>query len=305
MYKVEYAISVSIQQREGLWKITFPHPLDNAKQVSALVPTSSKDKRIGETIDKIRVANPGARLIESLDLLWRLISKYPYEWPWSGDSLNPYAHDFEVQMDLRADNSVSQIEISELAFLTLKEQIGKKPSDVEEETLEGIDKELLPEGGAYVKIHVTFDRPKPVSEINIEPFCELPMEAVSISYEEDIETFHPRKELVFRNKVDASVKTMTFQFPAVLARRFTIVFRQENYKRQPYNDKVAALTKQALWRMDNGWLPSVRQGAARWSDEVLYYMYEIAKQRKEQQDVPDWQYDKNLALQKHKEEMNE
>lgn len=301
MYKVEYAISVSLAEREGLWKITFPHPLDTGKPVRAWIPRDVKDKRIGSIIDKIRVTTPGTRLLEVLALLEDSISKYPYEWPWAGDSLNPFSHDFEVQMDVRLEDNVSQLEMSELAYLTAIDQVGKQPPDVTEDTLNGLDKELLPAGGSYVKLQITFDRAKPVSEISLDPFCEYPIEVMSISYEEEIDTFHPRKELSFREKEGASLRTMIFKFPTVLAKRFTVVLRQENYKRQSYDSRVLTLAKQSLWNADAKTINLFSEKEKAWKDDISSYVSNEAKQEPTFELGSHWQSDKNEGWAKQKE----
>jgi hypothetical protein len=100
-------------------------------------------------------------------------------------------------------------------------------------------------GGALVKFTMTLLRPEIVSEISITPFTTYPMEIVSIGYEEDVETYHPIKGLVTEPK--ESVQTMVFQFPSIIAKRFTFVIRQKNYTKNTYLVREKEISKSDLW----------------------------------------------------------
>lgn len=265
-YNIEYALSLGIEERSGLWKIQFIHPLDAMSKQTAWLPLSSTDGRIGSQIDGIQVATPGPRMEELLGWLNDKIIQYPYYWPYEGQFVDKYGYDFHVEMDTAQNNTVSNIEVSLIAYDILKNNLAiKDPSlasqDVGQETV------LLPKGGAYVKYTVTLDRAKQVSEITISPFTEYELEVASIMYEEDIETFHPRKELVYHQivqevtdsgetvhrmfredeDINTSTRTMQFKFPTVIARRFTFILRQKNYTKNTYLVRTKDVNTRELW----------------------------------------------------------
>lgn len=244
-YYVEYAISLGVQQREGLWKIEFPHPLDVLNKQAAWIPMSTEDSRIGEVIDDIEVAEPGPLLVEALGWLYKKIQGYPYYWPYEGTYVDKFGYDFSVQLSESEDNRVREVEITQIAYDILKAKLDIKPP---RETEKIIYEESLPAGGAYVKYSVTLNQTKPVSEISITPFTEFKMEVVSITYEEDIETFHPKKELLLENKPEPSTGTVTIKFPAITARRISVILRQVNYKKSTYLMSEKELTRKDLWR---------------------------------------------------------
>lgn len=255
-YHVEYAISFGIERFEGLWKIEFPHPLDVGVKKVAYLPMTADDERIGRVIDGIYVAQPGERMVEVLQWLYDQITKYPYYWPWEGTYVDRYGYDFEVDLGMGEDEPVERVEISLLAYEIVKKKLNIQPTPPPNPIVG--DDEWVEPGGVLVKLVVTLDRPKPVSEISIAPFTKYPMEVVSISYEEDIETFHPRKEIILDNQPMVgipvlrpespwSTESITFKFSEILARRFTIILRQPNYVKNTYLINEDDLNKKDLW----------------------------------------------------------
>ena len=244
--QTEYALHFGIEKREGLWKVTMPHPRDPLKILQAFFPQTKDDDRIGKEIDGLYVANPGARILQVVDWLHHSITKYPFEWKQQGDSLNPFSPDFEIETSKNKDGEmVTFIEMTELAFLSAKKLIGvEPPKDTEEEVK---DDDILPGGGAYVKLHITFECVKPVSEITITPFVEYPMDVVSISYEKDIDTFQPRKEINLFEQNTTSSNTMVFSFQTVTAKRMTFIFRQRNYTQNTYLTSQVDMMKKEMW----------------------------------------------------------
>lgn len=267
MYNVEYAISLGIEQREGLWKMQFMHPLDAMSKQTVWMALSPTDKRIGKRIEGIQVAKCGPRMQELLTWLHDKVRRYPYYWPYEGRWVDRYGHDFHVRMNPAQNNSVAEVELSLIAYEIIKNNFGIRTPEagnqiVDQETI------LLPKGGAYIKYTVTLDRAKPVSEISIAPFTEYAIELISATYEEDIETFHPRKELIpheiiqegggrgqkpiyrlFRADKDAKASTRAIQlkFPAIIVRRFTFILRQKNYKKNTYLIRAKDINKKDLW----------------------------------------------------------
>jgi hypothetical protein len=103
----------------------------------------------------------------------------------------------------------------------------------------------LAAGGAMVKFTVTLARPEVVSEISLTPFSNFPIEITSVKYEEDIETYHVPKEIL--SKPIEGIQTMVMQFPSILAKRFTFILRQQNYVKDTYIVRAAAVSKNELW----------------------------------------------------------
>lgn len=244
-YNVQYAFSFGIEKFEGLWKIEFPHPLDVGLKKVAYLPMTTDDPRIGQVIDGISVAQPGTRLVEVMKWLYGRITKYPYYWPWEGTYVDKFDYDFEVEFGVGENEPVERVEISQIAYEIVKNQLKIQPPGPPPSHVVG-DDELVEPGGVLVKLVVTLDRSQPVSEISIAPFTQYPLEVVSVMYEEDIETFHPRKEILLTSNT-RSTESMTFKFPEVLARRFTIILRQPNYVKNTYLVLEQDLNKKELW----------------------------------------------------------
>lgn len=241
---IEYAISLGVQERDGLWLIRYANPLAQNSVESAYLPMSKADSRIGDKIGGIPVAKPGDNLIKVMQWLTTKITKYPYYWPWEGQSVDRYGYDFSVSKD--SSETVTDVDISLLAYEIVRKQIEVVIPGTESEVIEV--KQMLEAGGAYTKLEVLLERPSPVSEITINPFTKYPMELVSIMYEEDVETYHPRKELLIEGKKpEASAKSVTIKFPSITAKRFTIILRQKNYVKNTYLVDKSEATKKELW----------------------------------------------------------
>lgn len=103
----------------------------------------------------------------------------------------------------------------------------------------------VPAGGALIKFTVTLARPDVVSEIALTPFSNYPVEVASIKFEEDIETYHVPKEILAAPK--ESTGTMVFQFPSILAKRFTFILRQRNYTKDTYLIRESSVNKAETW----------------------------------------------------------
>lgn len=100
-------------------------------------------------------------------------------------------------------------------------------------------------GGALVKFTVTLARPEIVSEITLVPFTMYPLEVASITYEEDIETYHQPKELIAQET--KSVNSIIISFPSIVAKRFTFILRQANSVRDTYLIREKEISKAELW----------------------------------------------------------
>jgi hypothetical protein len=240
--RIDYAISLGIEERDGLWKIRYVNALESASVQSAYLPIDPTDSRVGTKIDGIFVAEPGPRLVKVLGWLYERIEKYPYYWPWEGTYVDKFGYDFEVT---KTNDKTTDVEITSVAYDIVASKIEVKTPDPQDKTIEV--EEILEPGGAYVKFTVTLNQPSPVSQITVSPFAPYPLEIVSIQYEEDIETFHPKKELILKDKKTSSSQSMTFSFSPITAKRFTIIMRQKNYTKNTYLVRGKEVENKELW----------------------------------------------------------
>ena len=248
---VEYALSFGVESYEGLWKIQFLHPLDAGKKVQAWIPLDPDDELIGDTVDNIQVAQPAANLTEVMGWLYDKITRYPYYWPNEGTYVDKFGYDFEVEMTDNGD--VMNIDITQIAHDILKEQLGVTAANPDPEKEVEPGTEVIEGGGALVKLLVTLDRVQPVSELNIAPFTKYPMELVSLMYEEDTETYHPKKEILVKENTatttqfEQTTQSIRMQFPVVNAKRFTIILRQRNAEKNTYLVNADNVSKKDMW----------------------------------------------------------
>lgn len=258
-YNVQYAMSLSIAEHGGLWKIQFVHPLDAMIKVSTWIAPTIDDERIGTTVDGLNVSSPGTHMTEVLAWLSDLISNYPYYWPYEGNPIDKYGYDFTVNMSISSGNTVSKVEMTDIAYSIVKNNLSIQPQAPGNQE---VDQSVyyLQGGGALIKYTITLDKAQPVSEVTITPFSEFDLEVESIMYEEDIETYHVRKELIPQTitytdekpystptNPQASTKMMVFKFPAIIAKRFTFILRQKNYKKDTYLIREKDISEKDLW----------------------------------------------------------
>lgn len=293
--RIDYAISLGREEREGLWKIQYVSAESAAIQ-SVYLTTDPTDPRIGQKLDGLFVAKPGEQLTKVIGWLYERIEKYPYYWPWEGTYVDKFGYDFEIK---KTNDKVTEVEITDVAYNIVAERIEVRKKDAEERTIEV--EELLEPGGAYVKFTITLNQPSPVSEITLNPFAPYPLEISSIQYEEDIETFHPKKELLLTGQKTSSEQTMTFNFSPITAKRFTIIMRQKNYTKNTYLVQGKDVENKDLWSKisareadvtlnlsDN--LDTVDNAEiATWTGWDIY----LQAQKKHYEDVAEWK--KNLA----------
>jgi hypothetical protein len=248
---VESALSFGVEQYEGLWKIQYLHPLDANLKQQAWVPMTADHEQIGQEVANIPVAEPGPKLIEVMGWLYNQITRYPYYWPKEGSYVDKFGYDFEVQ--LASDNKTSLIEITQVAYEIMKAELNIKPPVEQNDREVDIQYETVDGGGVLIKLSVTLDRAQPVSELSLAPFTKYPMELVSIMYEEDIETFHPKKEIIIpkddteTKKFSQTTESIRFQFPVVTAKRITLVLRQQNAEKNTYLVHEDSVGKAQLW----------------------------------------------------------
>jgi hypothetical protein len=248
---VEYALSFGVARREGLWKIQYLHPEDANLKVQAWVPMYPDHELIGEEVEDIMVAEPGVRLVEVMGWLHDRITRYPYYWPKEGTYVDKFGYDFEV--DLVNDNDTRKIEITQVAYDILREELRIPPPTPETEQEVDVQYETVPGGGVLVKLSVTLATAQPVSEVSIAPFTKYPMELVSLMYEEDIETFHPKKEILLPQTAESPTKfsqttqSIRIQFPVVTAKRLTFILRQQNHEKNSYLVNDFQMNQSALW----------------------------------------------------------
>lgn len=245
---VEYAISLGIMEWDAMWRIEYLHPLDFGKRMITYVPMSRTDERIGTEIDNISVAKPGERLVEVLGWLFKQVSNYPYYWHKEGKYVDRYGYDFSVK--LGGNGETTEIEISQIAYEILREEIGIKDPNAPSQEVD-IQNDIIESGGALVKLHVILDRAQPISHVTLAPFSKFPMSIAALMYEQDIETFHPKQEIVFANDngvtIEESERAIRIQFPSVVAKRVTIILRQKHHEQNTYNVSSAQVNKTQLW----------------------------------------------------------
>jgi hypothetical protein len=245
---IEYAVSLGKSSKDNLWQIKYVNSMESSSMQYAYITASKEDPRIGSKIDGVSVVEPGDRLVKVLDWLYARIESYPYQWPWEGTYVNKFGYDFEIE---KTNDKIAKVEITEIAYDIVSNKIETKEANKENEIVE--TKEILEPGGAYVKYTVTLDQPKPMSEIAISPFSPYPLEIVSIMYEEDTETFHPKKELILDEvKGNSDTKSFTFNFSPVTAKRLTIIMRQKNYTKNSYLIREQDSEKKDLWDKISG-----------------------------------------------------
>lgn len=248
---VEYALSFGVQSYEGLWKIQYLHPEDAGLKIEAWIPLDPEDELIGEEVNDIQVAKPGEKLTEVMSWLYDRITRYPYYWPKEGTYVDKFGYDFEVE--LTADNKTDSIEITEIAYEILKNEWRIQPDSPSGEHEVDIQYETVPAGGVLIKLSVTLDRAQPVSDISMAPFTKYPMELVSLMYEEDTETYHPKKEILIGEgannltKFEQTTQSIRLQFPVVTAKRITFILRQRNHEKNTYLVNQSKVDKNQLW----------------------------------------------------------
>ena len=302
---VEYAISLGIFEREGMWRIQYVDPVDAGVRRVAYIPPSDKDGRIGKKIDGIPVAKPGPRMMQVLAWLQNQVTKYPYFWPYEGGPVDRYGYDFEVTI---TNGDTQYVEITTIAYEIVRTRLDVKDPVPTEKTIE-VD-EYLPAGGAYVKLAVTLQAPQPVSEITITPFTVYPLEVVSVLYEEDIETYRPRKEIIFQQKPQPSTKTIVLTFPTIIAKRITIILCQKNYTINKYLIRESEVHKKELWDKislreaevtldvnDNGLETVEESNIMKWTGWDAY----LKAYEKYKKDLDEWK----KAMEEYKKKMDE
>jgi hypothetical protein len=248
---VESALSFGVESYEGLWKIQYLHPLDANLKLQAWVPMNPDNELIGKEINNISVAEPGPRLVEVMGWMYSQITRYPYYWPKEGSYVDKFGYDFEVE--LGSTNQTNLIEITQVAYDILKAELNIKPPAEQNDREVQVEYETVRGGGVLIKLSVTLDRAQPVSELSLAPFTKYPMELISIMYEEDIETFHPKKEIILpkndteTKKFSQTTESIRFQFPVVTAKRITLILRQQNAEKNTYLVNEDSVSKAQLW----------------------------------------------------------
>lgn len=242
---VEYALSFGVQQFEGLWRMQYLHPLDAGTKLEAWVPFEEGIDRIGQEVDGIKVAEPGPRLKEAMGWLHNRITRYPYYWPKEGTYVDKFGYDFEVELN---DKETRTIELTQVAYDILKVELAIQPEPVTTSGEITAETELIAGGGVLVKLSVTLDYAQPISELNLAPFTKYPLKIESLLYEEDIESYHPKKEILLNaRQTDTSTHSVHMQFPVVTAKRLTLILRQANAEKNSYVSDLKNLSKTQLW----------------------------------------------------------
>lgn len=244
----EYALSFGVQQYEGLWKIQYLHPEDAGMKVQAWLPMDPEDERIGEEVDDIQVAEPGVRLVEVMGWLYDRITRYPYYWPKEGGHVSRFGYDFEVEVD---GHTTSHVEITELAYDILKDELRIQPPAPNAWNDIDIQYDTVSSAGVLIKLSLTLEHAQPVSEFSLAPFTKYPLQLLSLSYEEDTESFHPKKEIAIGQTSAVSMQQTTqsirVQFPSLIAKRVTVILGQKNHEKNTYNVNQDKVNKAQLW----------------------------------------------------------
>jgi hypothetical protein len=310
---VEQALSFGVLSSEDFWKIELLHPTDSSVRLKAWVPLTTDDPQIGNKVNNIIVAQPGVKLLEVMGWLDKRITRYPYYWPYEGTYVDRYGYDFQI--DISSNNDVSTIELTDIAYEIIKTKLSIQPPDPASTTEVDIQNDIVSGGGVLIKLTLTLGHAQPVSELNIAPFTKYPMELVSLMYEEDIKTFHPKKEIVIpkddttTKNFEQTTQSIHFQFPAVTAHRFTIILRQQNAEKNTYLLSEDMVTKKELWDMISEREAEVTLDAADGLETVSQseldkwdgwdiYMQQYAKWKK---DMLDWTQKLNVYRQKQAE----
>lgn len=276
---VEYAVSFGVQEFEGLWKIQYLHPFDANKKLEAWVPFREKTDLIGKEVDGIQVATPGPRLLQVMEWCYGRINRYPYYWPQEGRPIDKFGYDFEVKL---SEEKTSDIELTEVAFEILEGELGQQPPSIGDNPEVDIETDVLRGGGVLVKLAIELDYAQPISELNLAPFTKYPMSIEALLYEEDTETYHPKKEIPLSDSQKRGrTQSIHLQFPVVTAKRLTLVIRQENPEKNSYISNDEALAKNKLWNQ-------MAQSGLGAEDEQAGWNLHLAEVQKHQEELRAW-----------------
>lgn len=146
----------------------------------------------------------------------------------------PFFLETMPQLALTSEPELTEETVDTVVTPVISEQI-----DQWVETIEG--------HGSYVKIFLTLAKPEICSQLVIRPFTKYPIELVSLQYEEDTETYHRPKELIQYAEEKESTNIIRVMFPAVVAKRFTIIINQKNYEKNTYLVQEKNLNNKDLW----------------------------------------------------------
>lgn len=226
---INYALDVSQENNEALWKIQIIDPLDAGKLLTGYI--GMEGQTVPTEYNGIITTEAGPHLQEVLSILYQSIQGYPYTWPWESQPINQFSYDFTADI---SDGLISSIELSDMAYTIIKNKISVPGAPPSEDILDPNNPEFLAPGGVYVKLQVTLDRTQPVSQISIQPFTKYPMEIASISYVQDDKNFSQRKELLLSNPPEPSTGTQIITFPQIVARIIWIILHQPNYEKDTY-----------------------------------------------------------------------
>lgn len=106
-------------------------------------------------------------------------------------------------------------------------------------------------GGARSAFEIVLDKPKVINNLTLHPFSTKPMDIMNITIEEDINTndtpIHRIVGLYARQKPLKINDEHTIDFEPVVARRITVILRQENYNITTYKVRATHVNKENLW----------------------------------------------------------
>lgn len=207
------------------WQITYLHPLDAQKKVTYyLADKYAKKETLYQSIPVIEAGTDFQYILNQL--LLQAVDKYPYEWPFSGQKLDPQGYDF--QTDYTEDGQAKVFEITQSAKVILWEKCQISPPEPVYET--PLTKEKTVRGAMLSKFSLTLAKASPVSSLSFRLHTVKPMTLLSLVYESDIQNYHEAKELVLdyvSMTQNEDHLLLTFVKP-VFAKRFTFVLSQDN-----------------------------------------------------------------------------
>lgn len=118
----------------------------------------------------------------------------------------------------------------------------------------GYQYEGIPKDGSICEVEILLNGITTVSDVHFDPFCDYPLEIVSIYGYETEDSGGKRYELISphhsnpHQRSQKSVHRMTFQFPSVSISKLHILLRQENYVKENYIVNEEELKNEELWR---------------------------------------------------------
>ena len=224
---IERGLSFGVDEFEDLWRVQFLHPyfFGDTKQYLTVYVVPSNSDFVGDTYKGSEVVKAGSLMMQVIDQLLPRIEKYPYRWELEGKKLDPFGYDLVCGM-VKGGNKVLDLDFTDIAFQEVSRYYSftdptPKP-DIVTET-EEVDGD-----GAMVKLQVTLEKAQWVNKVAFDFFTEYPVQVLSLMYQEDTRKYAPVYEIALE-KTALSSSSLSFHFPSVFAKRFTVIIQQPTY----------------------------------------------------------------------------